>query len=84
MSALPCDKRTLRRYVKAGFLERDGGAAEVRQMWQRLDAGARSLSAQGAFKGKHSRPRHADCWAEWLRLKEAAASQVPKIFGGLG
>lgn len=84
MSGLPCDKRTLRRYVTAGYLERDGGAAEVRQMWHRLDAGARSLCERGVFKGKRGRPRLAACWAEWLRLKDAAASQAPKIFGGLG
>ena len=84
MSSLPCDKRSVRRYVTAGFLERNAGGEDVRQMWKRLDAGARSLCEQGIFKGKGGRPRNADCWAEWLRLKEAAASQVPKIFGGLG
>jgi hypothetical protein len=84
MSSLPCDKRSLRRYVRAGFLERNAGAEDVQQMWRRLDAGARSLSDRGVFKGKGGRPRHAACWAEWLRLKDGAASQAPKIFGGLG
>lgn len=82
MSSLPCDKRSLRRYVRAGFLERNAGAEDVRQMWQRLDASARSLSERGVFKGKRGRPRHAACWAEWLRLRKTCSIPTTQDFRG--